>query len=107
MGLRFGIFLSGAALANAYGGALAYGLSHIDSSISNWRFLFIVEGVPTALLAIFCWFWIPDRPEKAVWLNQREREIAKSFAENQPGAFEKPGFHLHQLLDALKDYKSA
>jgi MFS family permease len=44
MGVRFGIFLSGAALANAYGGALAYGLSHVHSSVSNWRFLFIIEG---------------------------------------------------------------
>lgn len=44
MGVRFGIFLSGAALANAYGGALAYGLSHVRSSVSNWKFLFIIEG---------------------------------------------------------------
>ena len=106
IGLRFGIFLSGAALANAYGGTLAYGLSHIHSSISNWRFLFIIEGVPTALLAAVCWFFLPDRPEKARFLNAQEREIATAFARSQPGAFEKPGFHLHQLMDAVKDYRS-
>jgi hypothetical protein len=41
MGVRFGIFLSGSALANAYGGALAYGISHARSSVAGWRLLFI------------------------------------------------------------------
>lgn len=44
LGARVGIFISASALANAYGGALAYALSHIHSHVSNWRFLFIVEG---------------------------------------------------------------
>lgn len=81
-------------------------MSHIHSSISNWRFLFIIECVPTALLAAACWFFLPDRPEKARFLNSREREIATAFARSQPGGFEKPGFHPKQLLDALKDYRS-
>lgn len=44
LGLRTGIFLSGSALANAYGGALAYGISQAKGSIASWRILFLVEG---------------------------------------------------------------
>lgn len=44
LGLRTGIFLSGSALANAYGGALAYGISQAKGSIHTWRILFLVEG---------------------------------------------------------------
>ena len=44
VGLRIGIFLSGSALANAYGGALAYGISQAHGSIAPWRILFLVEG---------------------------------------------------------------
>ena len=44
LGLRTGIFLSGSALANAYGGALAYGISQAKGAIGTWRILFLVEG---------------------------------------------------------------
>lgn len=53
LGLRTGIFLSGSALANAYGSALAYGISEARGSIATWRILFLIEGMPpTSLLEI-------------------------------------------------------
>jgi sugar phosphate permease len=106
MGLRFGIFLSGSALANAYGGALAYGLSHIHSSVANWKLLFIIEGVPTVLLAVVAWFFLPDAPDKARFLNEREKLIAVEFAQNQAGDFKSEGLNLSQLAEAFKDYRS-
>lgn len=45
LGLRVGLFLSGSALANAYGGALAYGISQARGAIAPWRILFLVEGI--------------------------------------------------------------
>lgn len=109
MGLRFGIFLSGAALANAYGGALAYGLSHIHSSISNWKLLFIIEGAPTALLALVCWFFLPDSPSTAKFLTERERMIAVHLAADHQDQVEAPGqagLKLANLGKAFKDYRS-
>ncbi|KAK5735750.1 hypothetical protein LTR17_007922 [Elasticomyces elasticus] len=107
MGLRFGIFLSGAALANAYGGALAYGISQAHSSISNWRFLFIIEGVPTVLLAVVTFFYLPDRPETARFLNVREREVAAALAKTQPGnTIDKAGLQPKLSLEAFKDYRN-
>jgi MFS family permease len=43
LGFRTGIFLSGSALANAYGGALAYGIAQEKSAVHPWKILFIVE----------------------------------------------------------------
>lgn len=106
IGKRFGIFLAGSALANAYGGALAFGLGHVHSAISNWRFLFIIEGVPTVLLALLAWFYLPDSPSTARFLNPREREIAQAFASSQPGDYKHEGLQLSQLGDAFKDYRS-
>ena len=80
VGLRIGLFLAGSALANAYGGALAYGLSHITSGIAPWRLLFILEGVPTCLLAVVTWFWLPDSPGKAKFLKEEERKVAVARA---------------------------
>jgi MFS family permease len=45
LGLRVGLFLSGSALANAYGGALAYGISQARGAIAPWRILFLIEGM--------------------------------------------------------------
>ena len=37
LGLRTGMFISGAALANAYGGTLAYDIAQAKASIGSWR----------------------------------------------------------------------
>ncbi len=109
IGLRFGIWLSGAALANAYSGALAYAISHIHSSVSNWKILFIIEGAPTAVLAVICWFYIPDSPRDAKFLTPRERDIAVYLAGDAQAQEEEPGhtgIHLNSLAAAFKDYRS-
>jgi MFS family permease len=103
LGFRTGIFLSGSALANAYGGALAYGISQAKGSIAPWRILFIVEGIPTCLLAILAWFWFPDRPENAWFLSEREREVAVALSLKQPGDRESKGLNMEQLFASLKD----
>jgi len=106
LGLRTGIFLSGSAAANAYGSALAYGISQAKGSIGPWRILFIVEGVPTCLLAFVAWFWLPDDPHKAKFLNEREREIAIDLSLRQPGdRTGAKGLQWKQLLGGLLDYR--
>jgi len=106
VGLRIGIFLAGSALANAYGGVLAYGLSHITSGIAPWRLLFILEGVPTCLLAIVVWFWLPDSPGTAKFLNEEQQKVAEARAQRQPRAVHIKGLDAKQLFAAFKDYKS-
>ncbi|OAA58435.1 Major facilitator superfamily domain, general substrate transporter [Niveomyces insectorum RCEF 264] len=106
VGLRFGIFLSGSALANAYGGALAYALADVHSRIQSWRFLFIIEGVPTALIALMCWWFIPDSPSKARFLTPRERLIAEFYARRQHEDRQGTGLRLEHLFDAFKDYRN-
>ncbi|KAF8348602.1 MFS general substrate transporter [Amanita rubescens] len=54
-----------AAVAGAFG-------AHIE----NWRLLFIVEGIPTIILSIFTYFFLPDRPEATTYLTARERKLA-------------------------------
>jgi MFS family permease len=103
LGFRTGIFLSGSALANAYGGALAYGIAQAKGSVAPWRILFIVEGVPTCLLAFLAWWWFPDSPTDARFLNDREREIAIALSLRQPGDRDSTGLSGKQLLGALKD----
>lgn len=76
MGLRMAYWFGFAAVAGAFGGVLAFGIQHIDSSVSNWRILFLVEGLPPILLGIATLFLLPDRPESTTFFNERERKIA-------------------------------
>jgi MFS family permease len=106
VGLRIGIFVAGSAAANAYGGLLAYSLSHITSGIAPWRLLFILEGVPTCLLVIVVWYYLPDSPGKCRFLHEEEKEVAIARAQRQPRAVEFQGLNVRHLFSAFKDYKS-
>jgi len=42
--------------------------------LAGWRFMFLVEGVPSILLALVTWFFMTDRPADARWLSVEERQ---------------------------------
>lgn len=91
LGLRIGLFLSAAPLANTFAGALAYGITSGHSHLANWRLLFLVEGLPTILMAPVAFFFLPDVPEKARFLNEEERLIAKARGVRQVGEVNRIG----------------
>ncbi|KAF8814977.1 MFS general substrate transporter [Phlegmacium glaucopus] len=76
MGQRMAWWFGFAAVAGAFGGLIAFGVQHIHSSVSNWRLLFIIEGIPPVVLGIVTTFILPDRPESTTFLTERERRIA-------------------------------
>lgn len=101
------MFASAAPLASTFAGALAYGITSGHSSLSNWRLLFLVEGLPTMLLAPIAFFFIPDSPDNARFLSVEERAIAKARAVRQTGTSERiGGIDLKQLAQVLLDAKA-
>ncbi|KAK2748492.1 hypothetical protein FQN57_000625 [Myotisia sp. PD_48] len=74
---RTAIFVGMSALAGAFGGLIAYGITSIETHISHWRVLFLVEGLPTVVFAFVVLFYLPDRPETSnIFTNEEEREIS-------------------------------
>ncbi|KAI0206683.1 major facilitator superfamily domain-containing protein [Astrocystis sublimbata] len=109
VGFRCGIFASAAPLASTFAGALAYGITSGHSHLANWRLLFLVEGLPTVLLSVIAWFFIPDSPEQARFLNAEEKEIVKSRAMRQVGVDAKARIGIPRLPDlgaVLIDWKA-
>lgn len=110
VGFRHGVFISGAAIANAYGGALAYGITQAHGrDIAPWQILFIVEGLPTVCLAAFAWFFLPDSIATARFFTEREKEVATRMVGRHQTVDEgksKQGVRLSEFLDAFKDPKS-
>lgn len=76
--LRVAFILASATLAGAFGGAIAYGVGHINQAhgLSAWRWLFIIEGAPSCLSALLVLIFLPDYPETVSWLSEEERALA-------------------------------
>ncbi|KAL1845053.1 hypothetical protein VTK73DRAFT_1216 [Phialemonium thermophilum] len=74
--VRVAFILASATLAGAFGGAIAYGIGHMNRTqgLSAWRWLFILEGIPSCVSAVVVFFVLPDYPEE--WLRGRDRDIA-------------------------------
>ncbi|KAI9459795.1 major facilitator superfamily domain-containing protein [Boletus coccyginus] len=87
LGLRMGYWFGFAAVAGAFGGLIAFGVQQINygpplktsggsGGESDWRILFLIEGIPAILLGVITLFVLPNRPESTNFFTQREREIA-------------------------------
>lgn len=79
LALRTGLFISAAPLATSFAASLAWVITKASEhiAITPWRMLFLVEGFPSIIVAVFAWVHIPDSPETAVYLNRRERRVAR------------------------------
>ncbi|KAJ3484016.1 hypothetical protein NLG97_g7163 [Lecanicillium saksenae] len=76
--VRVAFILASATLAGAFGGAIAYGIGHMNEAagIAGWRWLFIIEGIPSVLSSFLVFFFLPDYPETAGFLSEDERALA-------------------------------
>jgi len=107
LALRIGYLFVSAALAGAFGGLLAFAIGHMDgvSGQSGWRWIMILEGLPTFVLGIATWWLLPDTPSTAYFLNSAEKKIAAKRLTRQMGYTSKAAeFHWTDVRAALKDW---
>ncbi|KAK5165135.1 uncharacterized protein LTR77_009232 [Saxophila tyrrhenica] len=123
LALRVGLFIAAAPLATTFASSLAWAIVRFGdkTGIASWRLLFLLEGFPACLVAVWAWFWIPDSPSTARWLNAREKKIATlRMRKENIAATSKSGtpsasaqvprhkrkFQWHLVLSTLRDPKS-
>lgn len=63
--------LSGA-FSNPVNGAIMYSLGGY-AGLTDWQWLFLLEGLPSVLLGLAVLYWLTDRPAEARWLKDDER----------------------------------
>lgn len=72
---RQALFFSAASVAGAFSGLLAFGIAHMDGvgNLAGWRWIFILEGILTVIVAVIAYFTLFDFPETATFLTEEER----------------------------------
>ncbi|KAF3044030.1 hypothetical protein E8E12_007108 [Didymella heteroderae] len=115
LAFRTGLFISASPLSSACAGVLAWAITKLasHSPFSPWRLLFLIEGFPSMLVAVWAWSFVPDGPGTIRWLTPRQRKVAilrlrqeKENDEDDEYAPRKScGINLGEVLQALKDPK--
>jgi len=111
LALRTGLFISAAPLATSFASSLAWVITKLGEHgpIAPWRLLFLIEGFPSILVAVFVWIYIPDSPGTAVYLSRRERKVAKLRLRKENGikgqSTEKRGLKWREMVQTLMDPK--
>ncbi|TXT10842.1 hypothetical protein VHUM_02347 [Vanrija humicola] len=105
-GTRTGLWFSMNGLGYIVGGAMGWGLLKATNehklAIAGWRIIFIACGIATVAAGLLVLFFIPDTPEKAWFLNERERRLVKiRTRENQQPS--NTAWEWPQFWEALRD----
>ncbi|KAI9671755.1 MAG: hypothetical protein M1831_003283 [Alyxoria varia] len=105
---RYTFFFASTTLAGAFGGLLASAIGKMDGlrGYSAWRWIFILEGVLTCVVAIILFFLITDFPEDAKWLSESERDYVKARLQAEQGrnALERK-ITVQDIINVFKDFK--
>lgn len=100
---RFTVYFCSVIFASAFGGLLATGIANMNgiSGKSNWRWIFILEGILTCLVAVAAYFFISDFPSEAKWLTEKERRFVLAKTGEHETADDK--ITSKDLLEFLKE----
>lgn len=102
---RMAIFLCFNILAGAFGGLLAAGISHLQGKwgLQRWQWIFVLEAIPTILLAFLTWFIMSPSPEEARFLTPEERSYAANRVLADTDIRPSPESSWKQTVAALTD----
>jgi len=93
-------FMVAIPISSVIGGALSGALLQMDGlwGLAGWKWLFILEGLPVAVLGLVVLAVLTERPEEAAWLTDDEKRIIRERVSGEVRHHE-----VRQLLPALKD----
>jgi ACS family allantoate permease-like MFS transporter len=89
------------------GSAMAYALSNADAagslSIPGWKLVFIILGCLTVLVGAIFFFFIPDTPQKAFFLDTEQKEAALRVQAANGSCNDSAPIQFYQIREALTD----
>ncbi|KAH7134689.1 major facilitator superfamily domain-containing protein [Dactylonectria estremocensis] len=108
LALRVGYLFVSAAVAGGLGGLLAYGIGHMDGlhGMSGWRWIMLIEGIPSFAVGVVTYFVLPNDPETAYFLDDAERALMRArHAREYGNTASSREFNAADMVMAFKDWK--
>ncbi|KAL1406637.1 hypothetical protein Q8F55_008343 [Vanrija albida] len=104
--MRIALFFSAATAAGAFGGLLARLINLMDgiAGYEGWRWIFILEGILTVVVAVISFWMLHDYPDTAKFLTEPERQVlqARLRLDNDGCSHE---YKTKFIWDAFTDWK--
>lgn len=99
--LRIAFVVAHANLAGAFGGSIGYGMGKLNNrgGLEGFRWLFIIEGLITALCMLLVVFFLPDYPSTAKWLSDEDKKFAEDRLKVDGGGYSKA----HSSKEEIRD----
>ncbi|RAK80801.1 MFS general substrate transporter [Aspergillus fijiensis CBS 313.89] len=89
LGVRTALLVSGILLSNAFAGLISAGIltgMNHTTRLASWRWLFIIEGLATVVVALVAMAFLPDFPATTKWLTEAERIVAQARLAEDAGS---------------------
>lgn len=105
---RYTLFFSSTQLAGAFGGLLASAIGKMNGvrGYHAWRWIFILEGLLTCVVAFLAYFLVSDFPEEAKWLTAEERDYVRArLRADQGSSSADRRITFTDVVEVFKDYK--
>lgn len=92
--------------AGAFGGLLATAIANMDNvrGLSNWRWIFILEGMITVIIGLSSFVLVTNFPLEAKWLSSAEKELV--LAKSQSNETHTIPVKVADVLKFFKDIRN-
>lgn len=87
-GRMMGVFFALGAVSSVIGAPLSANLLRLDGwfGLAGWQWIFIMEGLPAVILALFGWSLLRNRPAEAKWLAPDQRTWLQDRLDHEAAA---------------------
>ncbi|THV07658.1 MFS general substrate transporter [Dendrothele bispora CBS 962.96] len=109
MGSKIAYFFSSATIAGAFSGLLAAAIHNMNGvgDLAGWRWIFIIEGLLTIVIALFSYWVIQDFPESAKFISEEERVfIIRRLQEDMRLSAAGENYKKKYIWQSLADWKT-
>ncbi len=101
------MFMTAIAISNVIGAPVSGAIMQYMQGMGGlrgWEWLFLLEGIPSVVVGLLVFVFLPDGPRHAEWLDEREKNfIVQQVQEDDAGKSELGKGH--SLWDAFSDYR--
>ncbi len=101
------LFMTAIAISNVIGSPISGGIMQFMDGVAGWRgwqWLFVLEGLPSVLVGILVFVFLPNGPKSANWLTAQEQDMVVQRIQEDEASKVQLGKKAH-FLDAFKDYR--